>query len=282
MWFMPARSEGSRPLTATTERLVELLPGPVRDVVRRIQGDDVLILAAGLAFYALVSLAPFVILVLWVLSLLTSDAKVQELADQLARLAPNRLNLDEGFRRVAELGVRMGLGAFLALLWPATAYGAGIRRAFERLSPEARREARGLRGRALALALLGVMPPLALAGLVSSYLATTILGDGILALVGGWVLALVFGFIASWVTVAAIYLIFRPRPMPSSRLARGAATAAGSISVLSLGYVLFLNLATDFEQRYATSGLAAIVLLALWLFLANALILVGYEVAQEG
>jgi hypothetical protein len=51
--------------------------------------------------------------------------------------------------------------------------------------------------------------------------------------------------------------------------------------VLSLGYVVFLNVGADFERRYATSGLAAIVLLALVLFLANALMLVGYEVAQD-
>lgn len=238
-------------------------------------------LAAGLAFYALVSVAPFAILVLWVLSLVTSDAKVQEVADQLAGLAPNRLNLDEAFRRVAQLGVGLGVGAFVALLWPATAYGAGIMRAFERLSPGPEREDKGLRGRALALALLGLMPALALTGLVASYLGTTILSAGVLARVAGWAIGLVLGFAGSWATIAAIYLIFSPRPMGWSARARGAAVAAGSISVLSLGYVVFLNLGTDFERRYATSGLAAIVLLAVWLFLANALILVGYQVARD-
>ena len=232
-------------------------------------------------FYALVSVAPFAILVLWVLSLVTSDAKVQEVADGLARLAPNRLNLDEAFRRVAQLGVGLGVGAFVALLWPATAYGAGITRAFERLSPVPDRQAKGLRGRALALALLGVVPGLALTGLVASYLGTTILGEGTLARVAGWALALVFGFAASWVNIAVIYLVFGPRKIAGSAIVRGAAVAAGSISVLSLAYVVFLNVGTDFERRYATSGLAAIVLLAVWLFLTNALILVGYEVAQD-
>ncbi len=133
----------------------------------------------------------------------------------------------------------------------------------------------------MALALLGVVPALALTGLVASYLGTTILGDGTVARLAGWAMALVFGFAASWVTVAVIYLVFSPRPIGRSALARGAAVAAGSISVLSLGYVVFLNVGTDFGQRYATSGLAAIVLLAVWLFLANALILVGYGLAQD-
>ncbi len=125
------------------------------------------------------------------------------------------------------------------------------------------------------------MPALALTGLVVSYLGTTILGDSALARMAGWAFALVLGFAGSWVTIMMIYLVFSPRPMRWSGLARGAAVAAGSISVLSLGYVVFLNVGTDFERRYATSGLAAIVLLALWLFLANALMLVGYEVAQD-
>ena len=249
--------------------------------MRRLRGEDVFMLAAGLAFYALVSVAPFAILVLWVLSLLTSDGQVQEVADRLARMAPPRLNVDEAFRRVAQLGAGLGLGALVALLWPATAYGAGIRRAFERLSPVPDRQAKGLRGRALALALLGMVPALALTGLVASYLGTTILGNGALARVAGWAIALVLGFVGSWVTIAAIYLIFSPRPIGRTQVARGAAVAAGSISILSLGYVVFLNLGTDFERRYATSGLAAIVLLAVWLFLANALMLVGYEVAQD-
>jgi len=57
--------------------------------------------------------------------------------------------------------------------------------------------------------------------------------------------------------------------------------AAGAISVVSLGYVIFLNSGVDFERRYATSGLAAVVLLAFWLFMTNALILVGFQIAQE-
>ena len=62
---------------------------------------------------------------------------------------------------------------------------------------------------------------------------------------------------------------------------RGAVAAAAAISVASLGYVMFLNSGVDFQRRYATSGLAAVVLLAFWLFMTNALILVGFQIAQE-
>jgi hypothetical protein len=36
-----------------------------------------------------------------------------------------------------------------------------------------------------------------------------------------------------------------------------------------------------FEEHYATSGLAGLVLLALWLFLSNAMVLIGYRVALK-
>jgi len=55
----------------------------------------------------------------------------------------------------------------------------------------------------------------------------------------------------------------------------------GDGSVVSLGYVISLNSGVDFERRYATSGLAAVVLLGFWLFMTDALILVGFQVAQE-
>ena len=80
---------------------------------------------------------------------------------------------------------------------------------------------------------------------------------------------------------AVIYKLFSPKPVASRGLLAGAAVAGASISVLSAGYTFFLQFGADFQNRYATNGLAAIVLLEVWLFLANALVLVGYQVALE-
>lgn len=261
--------------------IVDRLPRPASAVVRRLRQEDVFLLAAGLAFYALVSVAPFAVLVMWLVSLVTGDDQVRDVADQLARMLPPDLRVADAFQRVADLGASLGVGALIALLWPATAYGAGLSRAFERLCPGSDMPAKGLRGRALALALVGAMPALALAGLVASYAGTALFRSGFPLVIVGWVLALLFGFVASSAAAAAIYRLFAPRPVGRSGLVKGAATAGASIAVLSAAYAVFLDLGADFEHRYATSGLAAIVLLAVWLFLANALILVGYQVAQE-
>ena len=118
-------------------------------------------------------------------------------------------------------------------------------------------------------------------GLVAAYFGTAVVGDGPVAQVAGWVLALAFGFVASTVGAAVIYRLFTPLDLGWRSIARGAVAAAAAISVVSLGYVIFLNSGVDFQRRYATSGLAAVVLLAFWLFITNALILVGFQIAQE-
>lgn len=57
--------------------------------------------------------------------------------------------------------------------------------------------------------------------------------------------------------------------------------AAVGVAVLSLVLVLYVNLGANFADHYVSSGLAAVVLTAVWLFLSNALLLVGFKAAQE-
>ncbi len=267
--------------TRIADTVEKRLPGPMAAVVRRLRSEDVFLLAAALSFYALVSVVPFAVLVLWLVSLITGKARVHEVANQLARHLPVELGVEDALQRVADLGAGLGLGALAALVWPATAYGAGLRRSFARLACNRDEDVKGLRGRALALGLIGVVPALSLAGLVAGYLGTAVVGHGGLALVAGWVLALAFAFVASAVGVAVIYRLFTPLSLGWASIARGAVAAAAAISVVSLGYVIFLNSGVDFQHRYATSSLAAVVLLAFWLFMTNALILVGFQIAQE-
>jgi hypothetical protein len=44
-------------------------------------------------------------------------------------------------------------------------------------------------------------------------------------------------------------------------------------------FTVFMDVA-DFRDQYAISAVAAIVLVALWLFWANVLVLIGYRVAR--
>lgn len=260
--------------------------GGLRRLVRRARrgyvdarAEDVFLYAAALAFYGLVSVAPLVVVALWVTSQVVGQAQVHHVAEILARVAPPALGIDRALTRVARVGATLGLVAVAAALWPATAYGAALARVLDRVAGNA--ASTGIRGRGAALLLVGLVPVLVLASLVASYIGAVALGDSGTDVAIGLVLAVAAGFVTTVVTVAVIFKVF-PRTPPDWRTALGgAAVAASAISVLSAAYVTYLRLGANFERHYASDALAAVVLLGLWLFAANAALLVGYRAARR-
>jgi YihY family inner membrane protein len=254
------------------------LPKYVRDVIEQAQGKDLFLFASGLSFYALVSIVPLIIVVMWVGSLILGDERIKKLADSLDTLAPRDLGVGHLLKRVADIGTGLGVAALITALWPATSYGAGLRRAFDRVSPRKPREMKGLKGRGLALVVL--LPLFVLGSLIGSYAGTALLGEGALRILG-FALAFFTGFVGTVVGVALIYRIFPPDPLPRRSIVHGTVFAASAISLLSLLFTVFINLGADFEQHFATSGVATVVLVGVWLFFANALLLLGYLVALD-
>lgn len=271
----PTARRSNRFVHAAVRRLPQNLVRLVRGARRR----DVPLLAASLAFYGTVSIVPAVILVLSVLALVLGDRRVHDLARELRTVAPEGLGADELLRRVADLGTSLGLWAVVAALWPATSYGAGLTRAFHELSPRRSERPKPLRGRGLTL--IVVFPVLVIGGLVGSFAGFAFLGDGGIAAIAGWALALVAGFVGAAVAVALILRIFPPIRLAWRAIAVGTAVAAGGVSLISLAFTLYVSLGANFQQHYATSGLAGVVLLAVWLFLSNVFLLVGFQAALE-
>jgi membrane protein len=260
------------------DRIQDLLPRPIRGVVQRARKDDIFMLAAGLAFYAVVSLVPLVLLLLSVVSMILGDQRVKELADVVGRAAPKNLGADEFIRHIATVAARTSVVAFLTGLWPASSYGAGLVRAFDHLSSR-NRPAQGLRGRGLVLIVL--IPVFVLGALVGSYAASQAVGGSGIGVVIGLVLALVAGFLGAAAGLVLIYWIFPPVRLGWRGILTATAVTAGGITVLSLIFTLYLSLGADFEEHYATSGLGVFILTAVWLFLANVMLLVGYKIALE-
>jgi uncharacterized BrkB/YihY/UPF0761 family membrane protein len=280
----PARGISSTPareanrLKRRAGELRAKLPAPVRRFLAEAHEQDLFLLAAGLAFYALVSVAPLVILVMWVTSLVVGDDRLRQLASEVGRYAPNGIGIDKGLTRVAQLGATVGVWAIVTALWPATAYGAGLRRAFDRLSPK-REQLEGLRGRGLAFFVL--FPVFVLGSLISAYAGSKALGNGTVGQIAGIVVALTTGFAGAAAAIVLIYRIFPATRMAWREIGKATLVSAAGIAVLSAGYVAFLGMGTNFEQHYLTSSLAGVVLLGVWLFLANALLLVGYKAARS-
>ena len=261
------------------DRAVDRLPHPVGSVVQRLRGQDILFHAAGLAFYALISIVPLSIFVLWVAGLIAGDRRIHELANIVQQASPKTLDLSTFVRRVGRLGTTLGLPSLITALWPASAYGAGLRRAFDQLSPKNPREVKGLKGRALVLVVL--LPLLATGGLIGAFVGSTILGKGAVARVLGVVLALVFAFVVTAIGVALIYRIFPPERLGLRPIVTGTLCASAAIAVASFLVILFVNSSKSLEQHFATGGIALIVVAAVWLFISNALLLVGHKIALD-
>lgn len=251
----------------------------LRRLLGRDGDEDLPLFAAGLAFYALVSIAPVVIVVMWITSAILGDERIQHFAQALKRVAPPSIGADRALTEVAKLGSHIGFVSIVAAIWPASSYGAGLVRAFDRLSTHPDRKLKGLKGRALAVFVL--FPTLVIGGLVSSYAGTAVLGEEGIGLVIGWVLGLLAGFAGASIGVMLIYRIFPRERLPWRSMLRGTLVAATGMSLLSLGFTIYLNVGANFKEHYATSGLAGIVLLALWLFTSNLLVLIGFKVAVD-
>jgi membrane protein len=261
------------------DNLQHRLPRPVRDFIKKARAQDLLLYSAALAFYGIVSAIPLTIVVMWIVSLLLGDQRTHQLAQELRRITPKSIGADQALERVANLGTRLGVISIITGLWPATAYGSGLERAFDRLSPNADKRLEGLRGRGLFF--LVILPIFILGSLIASFAGTKALGSAGAAKIAGYAIALGTGFLATAAALVLIYWIFPPRRLAWGQVLRATLIASAGISVLSLVLVLILSIGANFQDHYATSGLAGIVLLALWLFLSNALVLVGYRLALE-
>lgn len=246
---------------------------------RDARAEDLTLYSAALAFYGLISVAPLVVVALWVTSLVVGQAKVHQVAEDLARLAPAAVGVDRAFESVADLGAALGLVAVAAALWPATAYGAALARVLDRLDGDP--SAAGLRGRGLALLFVGLVPLLVIASLVASYIGAAAFGDTGVGVAVELALAVAAGFVTTVATVAVIYKVFPRTPADWRTAFGGAAIAASAISVLSATYVAYLRVGANFERHYASDALAAVVLLGLWLFTVNAVLLIAYRAARR-
>jgi uncharacterized BrkB/YihY/UPF0761 family membrane protein len=117
--------------------------------------------------------------------------------------------------------------------------------------------------------------------LIGSYAGSALLGDGTAAKVLGIVLALVLGFAGTAAGVALIYRIFPPEHIGWRSILHGTVWSAATISLLSLGFTAILSASSNLSEHYGTSGVGVLVMLAVWLFLANALLLVGYRISLD-
>ena len=259
------------------DKLYRRLPGRLAPLLQDAHEHDITLIASGLAFYALISFAPLAITALWIAGLILGDERIRRFGTELKALAPSSLGIDTALQAAAAQGTSLGLPAALTAIWPATSYGSGLTRAFDRLSAEDR-SMPGIWGRAFVV--LALLPLLTAGALVASYLGTAVLGVDDLRSPAGLLGALLGGFVITAAVLALIYRVLPPKRLPTGQIVRASVIAAAGTSLVSLGVWLYLIYGSDFEEHYATSTLASVVLIGVWLYLSNALILLAYRATQ--
>ncbi|HWB72803.1 MAG TPA: YihY/virulence factor BrkB family protein [Egibacteraceae bacterium] len=250
------------------------VPQPLQELVERAGRHQTMTLAAGLAFLGLVSLGPALAVGMALLRGLTSPQTATAVVDALKATFPETLGLADLIGQMeGQVGRYAGL-SLVVLLWPATSLASGWLRALDAISEEEATPAlRGLVGRAKGLGLGLAL----LAGFVL-VVATMVAGTAF----AGRRAAALAGLLAVtpaslFVTCLALYRWFPShRRRPWSLIWQGAAWATAGVFVATIGFALGLTLAEQLAGHYPPSLSTAIVV-GLWLYGANACLLLGDE-----
>jgi len=248
----------------------ERVPEPLRRLVGWVTGPEFFITSSSLAFYALISIPPMTIIALWVAGGFFDDSVRHDVEDR----SPNELPVGEIVRGLVDTATRIGGFSVVAAVWPATAYGAALAKAFSMIAPESERSLTGWKGRLLSLGVLALLPLVVFAALAALYFGPLLVdADG-----AGFTVLLALGALVVYgLVVLAIFELFQVRDTSFGDIAVGAAVAAVGQALLTAGYLVYVGVFADFEETYGSSLLATVILLGFWLLLSNACLLASYR-----
>jgi membrane protein len=277
----------------TAERPSDIPPRGWLDVLKRVKAevkdDNVSLLAAGVAFYAMLAIFPAIIAVVTIYGLVTNDpGQVQSQLGEFARGLPQGagdllVGQLESVTRTSQQSLTIGLVASLAaVLWSASSGMQALIKGLNAAYDE--KETRGfvkLRGLSLLLtigAIVVVILTLALIAVVPAILDDLGLGSAgeLAARYGRWpVLALLVA-----VAIAVLYRYAPDRKNPRWRwVSWGAVLAVALWLVGSAGFSFYVSNFGKYNETYGSVG--AVIVLLLWLFLSSFVVLLGAEVDAE-
>jgi membrane protein len=257
-----------------------LLEG-LRSTRSRLRGHDPVLIAAGLTFYAVIAVVPLLVVALAVAGLVLGTDRLVGAMRELAALAPAHLGFDEQLVALAVAAEDLGALTIAAALVPATTYGEGLLRAFDRIAERSTRR-KGLRGRVRALALLGVLPLLVLGALLAVAVLPGMLGMGLPSLLLGLYLTFLLAWAGGTFLLAVTYRAFSPLPLTARATLWAAAGTGSFLAGMSLGWVAVLEFGVDVGEAYGgAEAIGALVLFAIYLFLVQGVCLTGYAWALE-
>lgn len=263
-----------------------------KQIGKRVRGevsrDHVGIVAAGIAFYAMLAIFPALIALVTVYALFANPQDVQRTVEDLSAMMPAEVRsiLSEQLRRIVTTsGGQLGLGLALSLvvaLWSASA---GMRALMEGMNiaydEVEERGALKTRGMALLLTLGAIVVTVVALFLIAA--VPPLLGR--LPFGGVWQAVVNYG---RWVLLALLLMVgmgVLNRYGPDRERPRWRWITPGAVIAVLLwigGSVLFSIYVANFGSYNETYGtLGAVIVLLLWLWLSAYAILLGAEINSE-
>jgi membrane protein len=268
----------------------EIPPKGWKDIAKRtakeVKQDQVPLLAAGVAFYTLLSLFPAIIAGVSIYGLVADPETVRDQIDRLARtLSPQTADIiGQQIRQVTSsaggaLGVATVIG-ILTALWSASsgmkALITGVNLAYD--ETESRKFFK-LRGLAIVLT-LGAMVLLAVAG--ATIAGFPPIADN-LPTVLQWVLSILRFVVLGVLLVAGLAVLYRYAPDRDEPRWTWVSWGSGIATLLwilaSIGFSIYVNSFGNYNKTYG--ALAGIIILMFWLYLTAVIVLVGAELNTE-
>jgi membrane protein len=261
-----------------------------KDIAKRtmksIKEDQVPLLSAGVAFYALLSLFPLVIAAVSIYGLVADPKMVQDqianltkmLSPQTADLVGNQLvEVTKGAG--GALGFAMVLG-ILTALWSASsgmkALITGVNLAYDENETRKFLKLRGL----AVLFTLGAMVVMGVA--LASIVGYPPIADN-LPTVLRWLVATIRFVILGGLLVVALAVVYRYAPDRDeprwSWVSWGSGIAALLWVLATIGFALYATFFGNYNKTYG--ALAGVIILMFWLFLSAFVVLVGAELNTE-
>ena len=248
------------------------------EVGRTFPGTDLALWAAGATYFGVIGLVPLALVALWAAGLLVGHDAVIASTEAAIGGLPDGHGTPVALRTLTSVALSMSWWQALVVLFPASLYGEGLRRAFVQISAATDRLT-GWRGRAGLVGLAAVAPFLVLAVLACApYVAPFYEGRG-------WALAwgVFVGFHVVWIAVSTalvgVYGLIAPGRYRWKALLLGAFGTGAILAGFLQGFILFLAIPIEWSAPFGGMPVVgAVSALALWLYLVHILVLCGFRV----
>ena len=257
----------------------------VKDQIKR---DRLSIIAAGVAFYALLAIFPGLVALVAMYGLFADPAQIERHVAPLSGILPPeaaKIVLTQLHDLVSTTRGALGLGAIAGLLVALWSASSAVRTLMEALNvaydEEERRGLVRFYGTALILTVGGVIAVILAIGLVVglpavlNFIGLSSLLETVVSLARWPILALL-----AIVAFAVIYRYGPSRAQPRWRWVSWGATIAVALWIVgSALFSLYVNRFGNYNETYGAAG--AVVILLMWFLLSSYAVLIGAEINAE-